>query len=187
MSKDYPLKSEIINTYFNKDKRFLLYLEYNTQIIRQKQNQIEDEKTKANNKSIKYNYTIVLGDKKFRNLINKMKLPCENIYYLNENEFSNFFSDPKKIDGKYKICKYFIIMNEKNGKEYFETIRYMSNVFGIKLAVIIYIENKDIIINKKILENSLTHIVLAYSEKDILNYYYDSFIRLKDITLVCDN
>ena len=187
LSKDYPLKSQIINTYLNKDKRFLLYLEYNTQIIRQKQNQIEDEKTKAYNKSIKYNHTIVLGDKKFHNLINKMKLPCENIYYLNENEFSNFFSDPKKIDGKYKICKYFIIMNEKNGKEYFETIRYMSNVFGIKLAVIIYIENKDIIINKKILENPLIHIVLAFCEKDILNYYYDSFIRLKDITLVCDN
>ena len=187
LSKDYPLKSQIINTYLNKDKRFLLYLEYNIQIIRQKQNQIEDEKTKAYNKSIKYNHTIVLGDKKFHNLINKMKLPCENIYYLNENEFSNFFSDPKKIDGKYKICKYFIIMNEKNGKEYFETIRYMSNVFGIKLAVIVYIENKDIIINKKILENPLIHIVLAYCEKDILNYYYDSFIRLKDITLVCDN
>ena len=91
LSKDYPLKSQIINTYLNKDKRFLLYLEYNTQIIRQKQNQIEDEKTKAYNKSIKYNHTIVLGDKKFHNLINKMKLPCENIYYLNENEFSNFF------------------------------------------------------------------------------------------------
>ena len=115
-----------------------------------------------------------------------MNIPCENIDYKNENEFLNFFRVPQK-NGKFKICNYFVIMNEKYGKKYIETIRYISCVFGIKLAVIIYIQNKNIKINKKILENPFIHIVLTYSEKDILNYYNDSYIRLKDTTLICEN
>ena len=183
LSNIYPFKSQIMTTYFNKDKRFLLYLEYQVQTTRQRQNKIEDEQAKAYNKAIKYNDTIVLGDKQFHDLIKKMRLPCNNIYYKNENQFANFFEVPKTINDKYKICKYFVVMNEKNGKKYLETIRYISNVFGVKLAVIIYIQNKDIKINKKILENPLIHIVLTYSEKDILNYYYDSNVRLKDISV----
>ena len=177
------MKSQIISTCLNKDKRFIFYLEYQVQTTRQRNNKIEDEQAKAYNNAIKYNDTIVLGDKHFHKLIHEMKLPCKNIDYKNEKEFANYFQAPKKINDKYKICKYFIIMNEKIGKEYLETIRYISSVFGVKLAVIIYIQNKDIKINKKILENPLIHIVLAYSEKDILNYYYDSYIRLKDITV----
>ena len=185
LSNEFPFKKEIINTFLNKDKRFMLYLEYGVQIFRLKENKNEDEQTKVYNNAIKYNNTIVLGDQKFHDLIKKIKLPCENIYYLNKNEFSQFFFVPKKINNKYKISKYFVIMNEKDGKKYLETIRYISSVFGIKLAVIIYIQNKYIKINKKILENPSIHIVLTYSEEDILNYYYDSYIRLKDITLVC--
>ena len=181
LSNDYPLKSEIINTYLNNDKRLFFYLGYQTQIVRQKQNKNEDEQTKAYNKAIKFNNTIVLGDKQFHNIIGKMNIPCKNIVYKNENEFSNFFRVPQK-NGKYKICNYFVIMNEKYGKKYIETIRYISCVFGVKLAVIIYIQNKNIKINKKILENPFIHIVLTYSEKDILNYYNDSNIRLKDIS-----
>ena len=186
LSNDYPLKSEIINTYSNNDKRLFFYLGYQTQIFRQKQNKNEDEQTKAYNKAIKFNNTIVLGDKQFQNIIGKMNIPCKNFVYKNENEFSNFFRVPQK-NGKYKICNYFVIMNEKYGKKYIETIRYISCVFGVKLAVIIYIQNKNIKINKKILENPFIHIVLTYSEKDILNYYNDSYITLKDLSLICEN
>ena len=186
LSNDYPLKSEIINTYLNNDKRLFFYLGYIAQISRQKQNKNEDEQTKAYNKAIKFNNTIVLGDKQFHNIIGKMNIPCKNIVYKNENEFSNFFRVPQK-NGKYKICNYFVIMNEKYGKKYIETIRYISCVFGVKLAVIIYIQNKNIKINKIILEHPFIHIVLTYSEKDILNYYNDSYIRLKDINLICEN
>lgn len=56
-------------------------------------------------------------------------------------------------------------MNERRGKKYIETIRYISCIFGIKLAVIIYVQNKDIKIDKKILENPFIHIVFTYSKK----------------------
>ncbi len=81
-----------------------------------------------------------------------MNIPCENIYYLNENQFSKFFLFPKKINNKYKICKYIIIMNEIYFNKYMETIKYISNVFGLKFVNIIYIENKNVKINKKILQ-----------------------------------
>jgi len=112
-----------------------------------------------------------------------MDIPCENIYYLNEEQLSNFFQVPKKINNKYKKCKYFIIMNEKNGNNYLETIRYLCDVFGIKLVLIIYVQNKNYKINKKILQNPFVHIILTFSENDILNYYYDSYTRIKELNI----
>ena len=175
--------TEIIYSFLKIDKRFLLYLEYQTQILRQRNNNNENEQAKAYNKAIKFNDTIVLGNEQFHNLIKKINLPCKNIYYLNDYEFAKFFLVPKKINDKYKICKYFIIMNERRGKKYIETIRYISCIFGIKLAVIIYVQNKDIKIDKKILENPFIHIVFTYSKKNILDYYDDTFNRLKDLTV----
>ena len=67
-------------------------------------------------------------------------------------------------------------MNEKNGFKYIETIRYISNVFGILFATIIYVENKNAKIDKKIFQNHFLHLILTYSEEDILNYYYNNFI-----------
>ena len=179
---NYPLKNEIYYLYLNKEKRFYFYKSYAVQAKKQNDNKIENEQVKAINKSIKYNDTIVLGNEKYHSLIKKMNLPCENIYYLNESKFSKFFIVPKKKK-KFNKCNYFIIMNDKNGNEYIETIRYISNVFGIKIATIIYIQNKNIKINKKILQNPFIHTILTYSEKDILNYYYDNFNRLKELNI----
>ena len=176
--KNYPfgLKTDILRSFMNKEKRFIFYKLYDVQSKRLNENNIENDQIKTYNKSIKYNDTIVLGDKEFHNIIKKMNLPCKNIYELNKKEFSNFFYNPKKIKGKYNICKYFIIMNEQNGNEYIETIRYISNVFGLKFVVIIYIQNKDVKINKKILQNPFIPVILTYCEKDILNFYDETII-----------
>ena len=64
-----------------------------------------------------------------------------------------------------------------------ETIRYISNVFGLKFATIIYIENKNVKIHKKILQDPFIHMILTYNEKDILNYFYDSYSRIKEINV----
>ena len=76
-------------------------------------------------------------------------------------------------------------MNGNSGIKFLETIKYISNVFGIKIIVIIYIENKNIKIDKKILESPILPTILTYSEKDIINYYTDNNDRLKDIILFC--
>ena len=78
-----------------------------------------------------------------------MNLPCKNIYYLNENEISNFFKKPKKINNKYNICKYFLIANEKFGIKFLETIKYICNVFALKIVNITYIQDKNAKIDKK--------------------------------------
>ena len=181
---NYPLKNEMKECYLYHERRFVFYKEYADQAEMQNNNIIEVEQEKIYNNAIKYNNTIVLGDKQFHDLIKNINLPCENIYYLNKEEFSKFFQTPKKIKEKYKICKYFIVMNEKDGKEYLETIRYISDEFGLKLVLIIYIQDKNIKIKKQLVHNHYIHIIFTHCETHILNYYYDSLIRLKDFNFI---
>ena len=176
--KDYPLKFEITHPYINLEKRLSYYTVYSLNL--QINNNIKDEQEKPLNKAIKYNDTIVIGEKNFQNLIKKMNLPCKNIYYLDVNQISDFFKNPKKIDNKYNICKYFIIINEKLGLEYLETIKYICNVYALKIVAIIYIQNKNVKIDKKILQVPIIPTILTYSEKDILNYYFDGYERLAE-------
>jgi hypothetical protein len=117
----------------------------------------------------------------------KMNLPCKNIYYLNENEISNFFKKPKKINNKYNICKYFLIANEKFGIKFLETIKYICNVFALKIVNIIYIQDKNAKIDKKILQAPIIPTILTYCEKDILNYYLDNYERLKERNITDGN
>ena len=142
----------------------------------------ENEQEKSFNESIRYNDTIIIGNKKFHDLIKKIKLPCKNRYYIddNTNEISKFFETPKKIADKYIICKYFIIMDETIGIKYLETIRYFSNKYFLKIVIILYIQNKNIKISKEILQGTLLPVIITYNEKDILNYYEDHFERLKE-------
>ena len=107
--ENYLSQFKITPNIYNKERRYIAYLNYTIQAA--KQNDINQ--AKAYNLAIKFNHTIVLGDNLFHNLIKKINIPCGNIYFLNENQFSNFFLVPKKIENKYKVCKYFIIMNEK--------------------------------------------------------------------------
>ena len=176
--KDYPLKFKIVHPYISMEKRIHYYTIYS--VPSERDNNIEEQQEKSLNKSIKYNDTIVIGDQNFHNLVKKMNLPCKNTYYINENQISNFFKKPKKINNKYNICKYFIIINEKLGIEYLETFKYISNVFGLKIVTIIYVQDKNAKIDKKILQVPIIPTILTYSEKDILNYYFDNYDRLKE-------
>jgi hypothetical protein len=140
------------------------------------------------NNVIKYNDTIVMGDYNFHNLIIKMKLPFKNIYYLNEKQISKFFENPPyKLNGKYKICKYFIIVNGKSGLEFLETFKYISNVYGVRIVEIIYIPNNNVKIEKKFLQVPILPTILVYNEKDIVNYYLDNLNRLKEINVKYGN
>ena len=56
-------------------------------------------------------------------------------------------------------------MNEKNGIEYIETIKYIANDYALKILLIIFIQNKNIKIDKKILQASFIPIILTYCEK----------------------
>ena len=177
--KDYPLKFEITHPYLNKEKRWRYYSLYAIDIkidynIKNKDEQIL-------NNTIKYNNTIVMGDYNFHNLIIQMKLPFKNIHYLDEKQISKFFENPPyKLNGKYKICKYFIIVDGKSGLEFLETIKYISNVYGVRLVAIIYIPSNNVKIDKKFLQVPIIPTILVYNKKDIVNYYLDNLERLKE-------
>ena len=178
--KYYPLFSDIsdymITNKINTDNIFYMLH------FKKDSKSYENDQEKIFNESIRFNDTIIIGDKKFHDLIKKIKLPCKNKYFIddNTNEISKFFETPKKMENKYNICKYFIIIDETIGIKYLETIRYFSNKYFFKVVIILYIQNKDIKISKKILQASLLPVILTYNEKDILNYYEDHFERLKE-------
>ena len=177
---NYPYEFELTHPYISKEMRFSYYTLYIQHLKKDKDNN-ETEELKTLNKAIKYNDTIVIGDEDFHNLIRKMNLTCKNINYLKFNEIEAFFLKPKNT--KYNKCKYFLIINENKGVEYIETIKYICNVFCLKIIVIIYIQNKKIKIDKKILQTPIMPTILVYSEKDILNYYTDNYDRLKEIRI----
>ena len=183
---NYPFKYELTHPYINKEMRFMYYGLYTQHFKKDNDEKNETEEIKNFNKAIKYKDTIVIGDKDFHNLIMKMNLPCENINYLNYNEIESFYQKPSNQNikkTKYRKSKYFVIMNEKKGIEYIETIKFICNIFFLKIIVIIYVQNKNIKIDKKILQTPIMPIVLTYSEKDILNYYNDNYDRLKELKI----
>ena len=178
--KYYPLFSEIsdyMNTYeiYINSRFYFLHFKKDSKSY-------ENEQEKIFNESIRYNDTIIIGNKKFHDLIKNIKLPCKNKYFIDDKteEITKFFETPRKIANKYIICKYFIIMDETIGIKYLETIQYFSNKYFFKKVIILYIQNKSIKIDKEILQAPLLPVILTYSEKDILNYYEDHFERLKE-------
>ena len=126
---------------------------------------------------------MVIGDNNFHNIIKKINLPCKNVYYINEKQIIEFFETPHKINNKYKICKYFILVNEIIGLEYIETFKYISNIYGLKIVIIIFIQHNNIKIDKRFLQVPIMPTILTYNEKDILNYYTDNYDRLKEINI----
>lgn len=164
--KYYPLFSDISN-YMKTNKiknNNIFYMLH----FKKDSKSYENEQEKIFNESIRFNDTIIIGDQKFHDLIKKIKLPCRNKYFLNDNEISKFFETPKKVANKYIICKYFIIMDETIGIKYLETFRYFSNKYFFKVVIILYIQNKNIKISKKILQASLLPVITTYNEKDII-------------------
>ena len=128
------------------DRRYRYYKLYTVHLKNDKHNDNLKEK-KIFNKAIKYNHTVVIGNDKFHKTIAEMKVPSKYIYYLKETEIINFLEEKRNV--KYKIVKYFFIMEGKRGIEFLETIKYISNVFGLKIVVIVYIANKSVKIDKK--------------------------------------
>ena len=183
LCKNNDLKQDILNPYMSLEKRFSYYGTYSIYLKNEKDINIEnEEEAKIFNKAIRYNHTVVIGDKNFHNIIFKMKLPCKRDY-IEEKEIENFFQNSKKINNKYKISKYLFLVDGKRGIEFLETIKYISNVFGIKIAVIIYIQNKNVKIDKKILQVPIIPTILTYSEKDLINYYTDINDRLREMNI----
>ena len=183
LCKKNDLKQEIMNPYRSFERRFKYYAEYSVYLKNDENINIEnEEEAKIFNKAIRYNHTVVIGDKNFHDIIFKMKLPCKR-EYLEEKEIANFLQNSQKINNKYKISKYIFLIDGKRGIEFLETIKYISNVFGIKIIVIIYIQNKNVKIDKNILQVPLLPTILTYSENDIINYYTDINDRLREMTI----
>lgn len=82
----------------------------------------------------------------------------------------------RKIDNKYAINKYFIIIDYKIFNEYYKSINLLSCIYGLFFILIIYIdEEKKVLINKNIINGmALIPIIICFSEEDLLHYYSDN-------------
>ena len=94
---NYPLTKTIHKLYLGKELRYSLNNLYSIQEKKLNDDKSKDKPMIVYNNSIKFKDTIVLGDKQFHKKIREINLPCENIFYFNEEEFYNFCLVPKKI------------------------------------------------------------------------------------------
>ena len=183
----YDIKDEIffkiINSFcsFNMDKRFNCFSNYstsnNTDLIKEYR-ELNEEDMKILNNSLKIKNTIIIGEKPFHDFIKNLKLSTIEYFLKIEelNDFCNTSRDKRKIDDKYAINKYFIIIEYKIFKEYYKSINLLSCTYGLFFILIIYIdENKKVLINKNILSHlALVPIIICFSKEDLLHYYSDN-------------
>ena len=130
------------------------------------------------NNSLKIKNSIIIGEKSFHNFIKSLKLPTTE-YFLKIDDLNNFCSDCRKlrkVNNKYAINKYFMILEYKNFNEYYKSINLLSCTYGLFFMLIIYIDNeKKVLINKNLINGkSLIPIIICFSKEDLKNYYSDN-------------
>ena len=97
------------------DKRINNYINYessNMKDLTDQYKEFDDQKMKTLNNSLKIKNTLIVGQKPFHDFIKDLKLPT-NTFCLTIEQLVGFCDNFKdnKIDNKYVINKYFIIIN----------------------------------------------------------------------------
>ena len=167
------------------DKRIETFLNYDTiqrfrsldNIFVDKLSVLDNNQMKILNNSLKIKHTLVIGEKNFHNFIKNLNLSTKE-FFLQINELNNFCSSLSdfKIDDKYMINKFFVVIEGKNFHEYYKSLVLLSFTYGIIFVIIIYIyDEKNIYINKNIINGqALTPIVVCFSKEDLKDYFNDN-------------
>ena len=98
---------------------------------------------------------IVIGNKNFHNKIKTIESQFiyKKIGYLSMNQVRDYLNQNNKE--KYRNFTYMIIINAEDVDNYIKELYYIKNEYALIIFLIIYIEDKNILINKKILMNYL--------------------------------
>ena len=177
----YTLKSIVLkDNYcyeFDFDRRILFFLNLIENLCYEKK--FPSDLLEFATESSRVKDTIILGDKQFRKNIKDLNLPCERINDLDDNILDLFFKKPFKINGKYKVVKYFVICEEKDFEnKYLEEFKNLSSKYGFAYLFLVYVKNKKIIEIRNDLreQNSL---IYFFDKNELIEIYKDNNERLR--------
>ena len=138
---------------------------------------LENEEIEIINNSLKIKHTLVIGEKNFQEFIKSLNLSTKQ-FFLQFEELKDFCSTLKdfKINDRYLINKYFMIIEDKNFYEYYKSLNLLSFTYGVLFIIIIYIHDENqIYINKNIINGeALMPMILCFSKEDIIYYFNDN-------------
>ena len=116
---------------------------------------ISQQELQTLNKTLTIKNFIVIGNKNFHNKIKTIESQFihKKIGYLSMNQVRDYLNQNNKE--KYRNFTYMIIINAEDVDNYIKELYYIKNEYALIILIIIYIEDKNILINKKILINYL--------------------------------
>jgi hypothetical protein len=140
------------------DKRIPLFYIYSS-FKRQKVDAlklISEEELKTLNQTLIIKDFIVIGDNNFHNTIKTIESQFihRKIGYISKTQVRDYIQDKKINCGKYRNFSYMIIINAKDFDKCLQELYSLINDFALIVIIIIYIEDKNIQINKIILQRN---------------------------------
>ena len=131
---------------------------------------------------------IIIGNENFQKEIKSIenKFIHRKIPYLSIIQVRNYLKEKNKFS-KYRNFNYIFIIDANDAENNFKELYSLKDDFALNLLLIVYIKNKDTLINKNILKYKLSlPIYIAYITNEILNYnnnqkfcnFYFSFIKI---------
>ena len=123
------------------------------------------------NESLKILDFIVIGDTNFHQKIKDIEknFAHKKIPYLVISEVRPYLISKKQT--KYRNFSYFIIIDIKEVENVFKELYILRNEFALSLILIIYNEDKNILINKRPLQiRAHIGIFIANNTNEIINY-----------------
>ena len=158
------------------DKRILNFISYTDQnIVKEKEasKYVSIEDINRINKTLKFKNCIVIGNENFHNKIKNIEksLVLEKIDYLSSIQIRDYYiKERNKID-ELRNFDYFIIIKEEEAENMYKELYLIQNEFCLDLILIIFFEDKNMLINKRFLMTGyFLSSFIAYNTDEIVNY-----------------
>ena len=157
------------------DKRILNFISYTDQnIVKEKEasKYVSIEDINSINKTLKFKNCIVIGNENFHNKIKNIEksLVLEKIDYLSSIQIRNYLKERNK-NHKTRNFDYFIIIKAEEAENMYKELYLIQNEFCLNLILIIFFEDKNMLINKRsLMTGYFLSSFIAYNTDEIVNY-----------------
>ncbi len=157
------------------DKRIVIFYIYSSfkKAKEKALKNISKEEFDVMNKTLIIKDFIVIGNKKFHNNIKTIETDIihKKIAYLSMNQVRDYLKNEISKNIKYRSFSYIIIIKAQEAENHFNELVSLKHDFTLKIILIIFIDNINLLINKKILlEISNIPTFFAYNINEIKNY-----------------
>ena len=157
------------------DKRILNFISYTDQnIVKEKEasKYVSIEDINSINKTLKLNNCIVIGNESFHNKIKNIEksLVLEKIDYLSFIQIRDYIKERNEKDNP-RNFDYIIIIKAEEAENMYKELYLIQNNFCLDLILIIFFEDKNMLINKRsLITGYFLSSFIAYNTDEIVNF-----------------